>query len=126
MPGVLQVRLALTIGALACALVACGTDGSDDPATPPTGVSGTGAESGSTTGPGSSPGAGSSPGSAADPSAGSTPGTGSACDPSTSPTGSPDRPASSGTAPGDSRTHTQDPAGNCVIDSGVPSMPVDP
>ncbi|HEY8984609.1 MAG TPA: hypothetical protein VIU15_34175 [Streptomyces sp.] len=123
MPGVLRVRLAVAIGALACVLVACGTDGSD-PATPPTGVSGTGADSGSTTGPGS--GAGSSPGSAADPSAGATPGTGSTCAPSTSPTGSPDRSTPTGTAPGDSQAHPQDPDGNCVIDSGVPNMPVDP
>ncbi|MET8981332.1 hypothetical protein ABZX85_37625 [Streptomyces sp. NPDC004539] len=123
MPGVLQVRLAVSIGALACVLVACGAD-EGDPAAPPTGVSGTGAESGSTAGAGTATGAGSSPGSAADPSTGTVPGTGASCDPSTSITA----PAASatGTAPGDSLSHSQDPAGNCVIDSGVPRTPVDP
>jgi hypothetical protein len=33
---------------------------------------------------------------------------------------------SPGTDPGDSRTHTLDPSESCLIDSGVPSMPVDP
>ncbi|MFM9444939.1 hypothetical protein [Streptomyces acidiscabies] len=111
MPGSLRVRLAVTIGTLACTLVACGAEQSD-PGSPPTGGPGTGAES--------TPSPGSSPGTGAGPSAGD--GTGS-CGPSTSTT--PEVPPS-GTAPGDSQTHTQDPADNCVIDTGVPSMPVDP
>jgi hypothetical protein len=53
--------------------------------------------------------------------------------------GSPERPCPSATpsggptatephtgAPGDSRDHTPDPSGNCVIESGAPAMPEDP
>ncbi|MEX3105212.1 MULTISPECIES: hypothetical protein [unclassified Streptomyces] len=112
MPGSLRVRLAVTIGALACTLVACGAEESD-PGSPPTGVSGTGSEASSNTGTDPTPSSGTGSGSTA------------SCDPSTSTT-----PESASTptdaAPGDSQTHTQDPADNCVIDSGVPSMPVDP
>ncbi|QNP71314.1 hypothetical protein IAG44_19000 [Streptomyces roseirectus] len=112
MPGSLRVRLAVSIGVLACALVACGTDesGEGGTSTPPTGVSGTGAEATPTAGSG--------------PEDGDDTGTAS-CGPSTSTT--PDASGASGTAaPGDSQTHSQDPDDNCVIDSGVPSMPVDP
>lgn len=114
MPGSLRVRLAVTIGALACTLVACGAE-QNNPGSPPTGVSGTGSEAGSGTGSGASPA----------PSTGSGSGQSASCDPSTSTTPE-DASTVSGTAPGDSQTHTQDPADNCVIDSGIPNMPVDP
>ncbi|GAV41393.1 hypothetical protein [Streptomyces acidiscabies] len=118
MPGSLRVRLAVTIGALACTLVACGAE-QNNPGSPPTGVSGTGSEAGSGTGSGASPAPSTGSGS------GQSTGSSTSCDPSTSTTPE-DASTASGTAPGDSQTHTQDPADNCVIDSGIPNMPVDP
>ncbi|MGJ5897775.1 hypothetical protein ACSCBZ_38375 [Streptomyces niveiscabiei] len=115
MPGSLRVRLAVTIGALACTLVACGAEESD-PGSPPTGVSGTGAETGTSTGSGATP----TPGTTGDP------GHSTSCTPSTSTIPEEEVTPSSGTAPSDSQTHTQNPADNCVIDSGIPNTPVDP